>query len=186
MASVMESLRAGAEDYLIKPLDIDAVIWCVERAVARRAAKAEQNRLHEALVSSNIRERQHATAEARQRAQLNALLENLNEGVCVADPNGDIVMVNDAARAILGIENGALRTVDALHSLEACDLEGRPLDTDRRPLMRAFRGEQFTNYEVLSVRPDGTRRRITSTGTSVEMRPARSAWQSSHSVTSRS
>ena len=76
-------------------------------------------------------------------------------------------MVNDAARAILGIENGELRTVDALYSLEARDLEGRPLDTERRPLMRALRGEHFADYEVLSVRPDGTRRRVVSTGTSV-------------------
>jgi hypothetical protein len=42
--------------------------------------------LNERLVLSSIREQEHADAEALQRAQLNALLENLSEGVAIAEP----------------------------------------------------------------------------------------------------
>jgi DNA-binding response OmpR family regulator len=139
MQSVMGSLREGAEDYLIKPLAADAVLWCVERALARRAAKADQDRLrqkndelyrtlNERLVLSSIREQEHADAEARQRAQLNVPLGNLKEGVCIADTTGRVLMINDAARAILGVGDGDMSTVGALHALEAQDLEGGFLD----------------------------------------------------------
>jgi DNA-binding NtrC family response regulator len=33
MQSVIDATRAGAEDYLIKPVLADAVLWCVRRAL---------------------------------------------------------------------------------------------------------------------------------------------------------
>jgi PAS domain S-box-containing protein len=171
LQSVIDSLRAGAEDYLMKPLLADAVLWCLQRALARRAAKREQEQLHralnESLISSSIREQEHADAEALQRAQLKALLENLCEGVLIAEPGGRIVMVNAAARAILGF-CGEAPSTDALHALEACDLEGRSLSPEQRPLRRALSGESFVDYEIVRIRPDGERRRVVSTGTSVK------------------
>jgi PAS domain S-box-containing protein len=171
MESVLESLRVGAEDYLIKPLEYGAVLWCVKRALARRSAKREHEELYrtlnERLVLSSVREQEHAEAEAQHRAQLTALLENLSEGVTIADPSGRIVMMNGAARAILGVEDRSLLTVDALYSVEAHALDGRPLETEQRPLHRALRGERFKDYEVLLVRPNGERRHVVSTGTCV-------------------
>jgi PAS domain S-box-containing protein len=171
MHSVIESLRAGAEDYLIKPLQADALTWCVQRAIARRATRSQQEQLYRALnerlVLSSIREQEHADAEALQRAQLNALLENLSEGVAIAEPSGRIVMINAAARDILGFMDES-PTVEGLHELEACDLGGAGLSAERRPLFRALLGEQFTDYEVVRIRPDGERRHVVSTGTSVK------------------
>jgi NtrC-family two-component system sensor histidine kinase KinB len=171
MQSMTESLRAGAEDYLIKPLRFDVVLWCVERAIARRTAKLEQEKLYrtlnEQLVLSSIREQEHAEAEAAQHAQLNALLQNLDEGVLIADQSGRLLMINNSARAILDVEGDDLPTLDVLHSRKAADLEGRPLGIEQHPLMRALRGEQFVEYEVLRIRPNGERRHVVSTGTSV-------------------
>jgi DNA-binding NtrC family response regulator len=77
MQSVIQSLRSGAEDYLLKPLHYDAVVLCVERVLARRAVKLEQEEiqrmLNERLVLSSIREQELAEAEALQRAQQSAL-----------------------------------------------------------------------------------------------------------------
>jgi PAS domain S-box-containing protein len=171
MQSVIDSLRAGAEDYLIKPVLADAVLWCVKRALGRRAAIREQEvvrrALNEQLVLSIIREQEHADAEALQRAQLNALLENLSEGVAIAEPSGRIAMINPAARAMLGFWDEA-PSIRALHALEARDLEGRSLEPGQRPLLRALLGGQFTDYEVIRVRPNGEPRRIVTTGTSVK------------------
>jgi PAS domain S-box-containing protein len=177
--SVIESFRAGARDYLIKPAKYDEVLGALERAVARRASRAEREtlyrRLNERLVLSSIREQEHAeaeamgrTAEAQQRAQINALLQNLTEGVVIADASGRLLMVNGAARAILGFGDQDLGTAGALSALQVHDLEGRPLSSEQLCLRRALRGEQFEDFEVLRTRPNGERRHIVSTATNVK------------------
>jgi signal transduction histidine kinase len=173
MTAVVECLRSGAEDYLIKPLHYDAVAWCVRRAIARRAAKREQEELYrtlnERLVLSSIREQELAEAEAHQRAQLNALLENLQEGVIIADPSGRVLLLNGAARRILDLLGDPdPGTLSALTALEAHDLEGRPISVEQRPLSRALRGERFEGHELLRMRPGGGQRHLMSTGTSVQ------------------
>ncbi len=171
MQSVIDSLRAGAEDYLIKPLELGAVLWCVERALARRAEKSAHEQLYrelnERLVLSNVREQERAEAEERQRAQLNMLLENLNEGVIIGDAAGHVIMRNRAAHAIFGLV-GAAPPAIAPNSLEAFDLKGCPLRPEERPLARATHGEQFTDYELTYVLSSGERRRVVFTGTSVK------------------
>lgn len=170
--SVIESFRSGAEDCLMKPLKRDALRGRVDRAIARRSAKAETEGLYrtlnQRLVLSSVRELAHAEAEAQQRAQLAALLENLSEGVVIADPGGRVVMINGAARVVLGLGTEEVLTVDALHVSEAYDLEGRALGNEQRPVMRALRGERFTEYEMLRAGPNGERRHLVSTGTCVE------------------
>jgi PAS domain S-box-containing protein len=178
MATAIESLRVEAEDCLVKPPRDEALLWSVRRALARRDATVEQERLrleaeslsrvvNERLVLSSIREHEHAEAEALQREQLNALIGHLSEGVAIADPGGRIVLLNAAARAMLGTGDEGPRTVDELQALVGEDLHGNPLPSDQRPLARALRGEQFANYEVVRVGRDGNRRRVVSTGTSV-------------------
>jgi len=178
MESAIESLRAGAEDYLLKPLQFEEVCWRVDRTLGRRRAKLEHERLrqrteelqrtlNERLVLSSVREQEHAEGEARERAQLNALLANLSEGVVIVDTRGRVLMVNDAARTIMGIGSEPLYSLDALRAQGARDLKGQRLRDEQRPLSRALRGEQFADYEILLARPSGERRRIVSTGTSV-------------------
>jgi DNA-binding NtrC family response regulator len=130
--SVIESLRQRAEDFLTKPVECEAVLWRVERALARRTAKLEQEEVRRTL---NERLLEHAEADAQQRAQINVLLENLSDGVVIADPSGRVVMINEAAHAILGFA-GHDPTIDALISLEVLDLEGRCLSSEKRPLAR--------------------------------------------------
>jgi PAS domain S-box-containing protein len=169
--SVVEGLRAGAEDYLVKPLERGAVVESVERALARRGVKMEQDsllrQLNERLVLSSVREQEHAEAEAEQRANLHALLASLNDGVVIAEPGGHVLMINEAGRAMLGLGSDEVSSVDRLLELEAYDLEGRPRATEQRTLARALRGEQFSELEVLRRRRDGERRRLVFTGASL-------------------
>ena len=171
MESVIESMQVGAEDYLIKPLELAAVTLCIERVLARRREKAAwrrlQRSLNEQLVLSSLREQEHAETEALRTAQLQALLENVDEGVIIADASGRVTLMNEAARTILGTEPHEVETIHAFSALDAFDLEGRLLSPDQRPLERAVRGETFTDYEILRQRPSGERRRISSTGTNV-------------------
>jgi PAS domain S-box-containing protein len=177
--AVIESFRAGARDYLIKPATYETVLEALERAIARRAARAEREtlyrRLNERLVLSSLREQERAEAEAmgrmaeaQQLAQLNALLQNLTEGVVIANASGRLLMVNGAARAILGFGDRDLGTAGALGALQVHDPQGRPLGREQLCLQRALRGEQFEDFEVLGTRPNGERRHIVSTGTNVK------------------
>lgn len=163
MMAVIESLRSRAEDFLTKPLDRDQVVWRVRRAIARRAAKLEENEFRRTF---NERLILHGEAERLQRAQLGALLANLSEGVAIVAPGGRILMINDAARAMLALAAGE-STVGALDALGAVDLAGRRQDAEQRPLVRALKGESFTDYEVVCARRDGDRRRFVSSGTNV-------------------
>lgn len=170
LQSVTKSLRAGAEDYLIKPLQFDAVLWCVERAITRRTERLEHEELYRALVErlvlSSVREQEHADSEAQRRAELNALLENLQEGVAIGDKSGRSLMLNAAARSILGLRDEDSSSIRK-ETLEVFDVEGRPIAREQRPLSRAARGEQFRDYELVYAKPSGERRRIAFTGTSM-------------------
>lgn len=44
-AAVLRGLRAGLNDYLVKPLDIDLVLWSLRRAIGERAMQIEQEQL---------------------------------------------------------------------------------------------------------------------------------------------
>ncbi|HLK35491.1 MAG TPA: response regulator, partial [Polyangiaceae bacterium] len=178
MDTIVASLRAGAEDHLVEPLRADAVLRSLERAIARRAARHDQERLRrekedlhhlltERLVLSSIREQEYAEAHALQHAQLNALLENLEEGVVIADRGGRLLMINHLARDILGVEGEGPHTLAESHLFDVHDLDGTLLRAEQRPLSRALRGERFVDYEVLRVQPSGERRRVVSTGTCV-------------------
>jgi PAS domain S-box-containing protein len=167
--SVTRSLRERAADFLTKPLQYDAVLWSLQRAVAQRVAKADhealQRELNERLVLSSIREQEHAEAEALRRAQLDALLGNLSEGVLVADSRGRILISNEAARAIMGLRDPPRTASEMRDSAVLHDVDDEPLPRDRRPLERALRGETFADYEVVSVRSNGARRHVATTGT---------------------
>ncbi len=193
MDSVVRGMRAGAVDYLTKPLQPEAVVTSVLAAVARRSANvatrtarasaaaaqvlvyrgqpgrvaSELRAANEQLVATSIREKEHAEEEARRRARLDALLENLGEGVTIAEADGQIRMLNGAARSILGIEGRSFTTVADFGSFDLLTPDGRAVADRDRPLACALRGEKFEDRELLFVRPNGDRRRVLTSGTHV-------------------
>ena len=136
----------------------------VRRELSRLAR--ELRTYNERLVVSSIREQEHAEVAERGRAQLSALLESLSEGVVIADGDGNLLMMNDAACDILGVDSG--RSGDLFDGLETRRLDGSPLPAFERPLSRALRGEIFNDDEHIRVLPDGTPRRLVASGAAVK------------------
>ncbi len=131
-------------------------------------SSATMRTLNERLVVSSVREQELAESEATQRAQLNALLAKLSDGVLVAEPSGRITMLNPAACAMMGVGCDELRTVGDLDRLEVHDLAGKPRLREALPILRALRGEDFAGDEVLGFPSHGGEPlRVVSTGTSV-------------------
>src|SRR5258708_15121345 len=100
--------------------------------------------------------------------EFDALLESPCEGVIIAKANGQLAMMNEAARNILGIDGFPISCVDELNRLDVHRLDGSQQPADERPLARALCGQGFTECEVLHIRPDGEARRVVSCGTSVK------------------
>ncbi len=141
-----------------------------DRALARQELSRlarDLRALDERLVAANARERDQAEKATRQKAEFDALLETLAEGVLIADGRGRLLMMNAAARTVLGVSDKGIHDVDHLQRLDARRPDGSSLPADDRPLARAMRGEVFSEYELLHVRPDGETRRVVACGTSV-------------------
>jgi signal transduction histidine kinase len=140
-----------------------------QELIDKIAAQATQLReLNEQLILSNVRQHERTEQAMLETAQLTALLESLGEGVLVAEPNGQITIANPMARRITGLPaTGSLSIPADWSTIDLRSLDGRPLNWDDGPLDRALRGEDFADYEILLVRPDGARRRITTTGSAV-------------------
>ncbi len=82
-----------------------------------------------------------------QMMQLNAVLENMTEGVIVTDAKGKVLSMNAASLRMHGmrsIDDCSDYTID----IESFSLDGRPLLPEECPIGRAVKGETFTNYEI--------------------------------------
>lgn len=103
----------------------------------------------------------------RQRAILQSILDNLGDGVVVADRNGKLILFNPAAEDILGvglIESGPDEWT-RLYGLYLPDGE-TPVPEDQLPLARALAGEPCRNVDLFvrnPSRPGGVFIRVTAT-----------------------
>jgi PAS domain S-box-containing protein len=134
--SRVESLQAGADDYLIKP-------FSARELIARVDARLELARVRR-------------ESEERYRS----LIQSLPAAVYTCDAAGRITLFNDAAVALWGREP-ELNKDEWCGSLKIYRPDGTPLPVDLCPMAvtlkegRAVRGE-----EIVIERPDGTRRNV--------------------------
>jgi two-component system C4-dicarboxylate transport sensor histidine kinase DctB len=90
--------------------------------------------------------------------QLDSVMESISEGVLIADQQGNVLTANKAALALLGFDDleQVRRSLPEFEAMfQVFDMDGRPVDLQERPLMRAVRGERFVGYE-LQVRRSGS------------------------------
>ncbi|CAN5619426.1 hypothetical protein BH09PLA1_BH09PLA1_09090 [soil metagenome] len=110
------------------------------------------------LVHHDLTDQNRAEQAVREReAQLNAVVENMTEGLILSDAQGNLLSMNPAALAIHQIASEAemLRKLEQYPDLFIlCDLDGNTLRLEDWPLSRAIRGERFNGYEVHVTRTD--------------------------------
>lgn len=122
---------------------------------------------NEALVLRSVLDQESAETAEEGRAQLNALVEALSEGIVIVEPSGKLLMVNRAACAILGVPEWSLVSTAETDRLELRDEAGNVVPPSGRPLARALRGDRFTDAAVAIVRPDGHKRDLVTSGTCI-------------------
>lgn len=119
------------------------------RDISARKEAERMLREQNELLEQRVRER---TAQLREgEARLQAVFENLAEGVVVADLDGRILQLNRAAIEMLGYtrsEEYLRRLPEFADTLELSRLDGAVLPLDQWPLARVLRGETLHDLEI--------------------------------------
>ncbi len=101
----------------------------------------ERKRVEEELI------RQKKSAE-RNLLQLSAIVENMNEGLFVVDPQGNIILVNRAMLTLAGLKEMPTENLrEYMKRLESYDSQGRTIPREEWVVSRALRGESVHDKE---------------------------------------
>ncbi len=105
-----------------------------------------------------VEQLEQADEKSRSQAQLvSAIIDSIHQGVVVVDAHGQVVLRNQATADLLGIPE--LQTSD--QGLPSVFLpSGEPIPPDERPSLRALRGEDVVDDDLLLRRDDGTAIRV--------------------------
>jgi diguanylate cyclase (GGDEF)-like protein/PAS domain S-box-containing protein len=143
------ALAAGAQDVLTKgECDSDRLSRTIRYAIERSAVQSKL---------------------AASEALLQSILQNVNEGVIVADRSESLLLVNPAARDMLGIGSIAGLPTDIFGMYEP-DTVTRIRDRER-PMARAIRGEVVSDLEIFHRNANAPKGRFLS----VNIRPMKDA-----------
>ena len=85
-----------------------------------------------------------------------ALLDQIPDGLIVADADGAIVFVNAAAQRLHGVKRLGVTPDGYAEAYQLLTLDGAPFPADRLPLTRAVAGETVADARWRIRRPDGS------------------------------
>ncbi|MBI3737844.1 MAG: PAS-domain containing protein, partial [Chloroflexi bacterium] len=95
-------LKAGLSGYLYPPLKTDDIVDAVKRGLARARHLGDWIRREVKRTTSSLEKR--AKISEAEKAQLESVIANIEDGVIVLDDEKNIVLINRVARAAFGLE----------------------------------------------------------------------------------
>ena len=105
-----------------------------------------------------------ADAEKQGEALLGLVLDSLAEAVLVADAQSRVLLVNQSAREMLGIDLGATLPEQWISALSLRHADGTPFEASELPIARAVRGERVDDLEMLvRTKPDARELQLSAT-----------------------
>lgn len=82
--------------------------------------------------------------------RLSAILDNMSDGVMVADTTGQMELINASAHAILGLRDSDTSLAERMKTYSVYRADGAtPVPVAELPLMRAVTGEHVDNEEIV-------------------------------------
>ena len=153
-ANAIDALRAGADDYVLKPFDFEEMAICVERALEKRRLVIE-NRAYGQQLEERVQEATQDLERANDvlvhtQRYLNNLIDSTVDAIVTIDTEETIIFANRGAQRMLGYsaENLEQRSVAELYvgGIEEAKYIRRVTDLDR-PLQ---------NYETELKHNNGT------------------------------
>lgn len=151
--NAIDALRAGADDYLLKPFNLSEITLAVERALDRRRLIRE-NRRYQQELEQRVREATSDMEKANRKLlqtkeYLERLLRSSADAILTMDLEGRITFVNPGACELFGMPASALTGagMDAYFAAGA--------DEARYLLRMVQQHQNLKNYETEIVRRDG-------------------------------
>ena len=95
---------------------------------------------------------------------LRVLLDTLDEGIVACDSEGRITIFNPAARRLHGLDEDVEPIGRVPSTRWVLRADGKPMDTEENPLVRAMSGERIHNDEIVLAPPQGDQRKVSVNG----------------------
>ena len=103
-------------------------------------------------------------AESQGEALLGLVLDSLAEAVLVADAQSRILLFNQSARQMLGLDLSGMPPESWISALSMRRADGTPFEASELPIVRALKGERVDDLEMLVRSPaDGSERHLSAT-----------------------
>jgi len=126
--------------------------------VLRNESIEQQNRLIEQQNQQLEQQKKQLEHQKEQlelkNTQLNSILENLSEGVMVADNKGKYMMINSEARRLLYQSDQIINSGDSSRNIKYYDTKGNQITVEKYPANRALNGEAVRNVKMFVSHPD--------------------------------
>jgi PAS domain S-box-containing protein len=138
-SSAIGALRAGADDYVMKPFDFEEMLICIERALDKRRL-VKENRSYSQRLEERVREATVDLARANDQLQqaqdyLNRLIDSTVDAIITVSADDAVSFANRGAELMLGYDGGGLleASVGGLYigGLEEARYVRRVLSADR-------------------------------------------------------
>jgi PAS domain S-box-containing protein len=106
---------------------------------------------------------------AREKTLLEVIVNSIQEGICVMQPDGQVVLTNPANWQILGTESEETSEplCKLLDKLQIQEPDGSVPTKEELPSSRTLRGEVVTDYELVVGCPNGQQKWISVNGVTV-------------------
>ena len=153
VTTAVEAMQAGADDYLLKPLNFEEIAVSVSKVLEKRDLVIA-NRRHQQDLEDRVRSATEDLARAnaelsRTKDYLENLLHSTVDAILTADPAGNISFVNEGVLRMLGYEREQLVGTRVAGLLEGGGDEVRTL------MLRLKDNAPLQNYETRLHHRDG-------------------------------
>ena len=91
---------------------------------------------------------------SEQNTQLLSIIEDLSEGVMLADNKGEFIMVNAEAKRLVYQSEVGINIAESLKDTKVFDLHGNKIPLKDFPSVRALRGEKSKNVKIFVCNPN--------------------------------
>jgi PAS domain S-box-containing protein len=104
----------------------------------------------------DVQRRQAEDALRQQTEILRSILNSMNDGVLVAEAERNLILINPAGERMIGRREGPLKDTTPGTARFFCPDRVTPFPAEDQPLMRALRGEEVSDAEMLIRSVDGS------------------------------
>lgn len=158
ITSAVEAMRAGAEDYLTKPVDPQALRFAVERAIERSKQRAERDLLRAALDELRLAH----NALSAERDFIATVLDTVGALVVVLDTEGKVATFNRTSERVSGYTEDAVVGTNVIDQLIPPEEAEGATAAFKHLITGKVRQSTHENHWCSK---DGSRRRISWTNT---------------------